>query len=451
MKAIILAAGQGKRMHSDLQKVMHPMLGKPIIQYVVEAALDAGAEDITVVVGRGGDDIKNGLARFKNLNFAVQDPPLGTGHAAQAGIGRIKDSDDVLILYGDMPLVTVEFLTELKNFYRAGSSEAVVSAVYRPDARDFGRVYDKNGDFIEIVEFKDMKPDSPPTDWVNPGIYLFKGEALKTGLSRMTNNNSQLEYYLTDVPKLLKDDGRVVKVFHTREDISAFTGINTHAQLAEATAHMRGRVNELHMAAGVRMLDPASAFIDSDTKIAPGAVLYPGCILEGKCEIESGAVIGPNTHMKDTVVGANARVRQSVTDNAKIGEGTEVGPFAYLRPGTVIGKNCRVGNFVEVKNSNLGDGTKMAHLAYIGDADVGSGVNYGCGAITVNYDGAKKHRTTINDGAFVGSNVNLIAPVEIGLGAFVAAGSTITDCVQADALGIARQRQTNKPGWRKRK
>ena len=452
MKAIILAAGQGKRMHSNLQKVMHPILGQTIIQYVVEAAKDAGSSDITVVIGRDGESIETELKRFgKNIKFAIQEPPLGTGHAVQAAISGINAGDDVLILYGDMPLVTPEFIGEMASFYRANSCDAVVSAVYRPDEHDFGRVYDQNGHFIEIVEARDMTSQSPHTDWANIGIYLIKGEALLSGLSRMTNNNSQKEYYLTDVPKILKEDGRIVKVFHTREDISTFAGINTQTQLAEAVAHMRKRVNELHMNNGVRMIDPINVFLDKTVTIAGGAVLYPGSILEGKCEIGAGAIIGPNTHMMDTIVGANARVRQSVTEGAKIGEGTEVGPFAYLRPGTVIGKNCKVGDFVEVKNAVLGDETKVSHLAYIGDADVGSGVNFGCGAITANYDGAKKHRTIIGNNAFIGSNSNLIAPVEVGDNAFVAAGSTITENLPADAFGIARSRQTVKLKWRKQK
>ena len=449
MKAIILAAGQGKRMHSKLQKVLHPILGKPIVQYAVEAAREAGVNDITVVVGQDGEDIKNEMKEL-TLNFAVQEQPLGTGHAVQSAISQVQDTDDVMILCGDMPLVTSEFLSEMIDFYRASSSDAVVAAVYRPDAQDFGRVYDKNGNFIEIVESKDMKPESPKTDWANTGIYLFKGDALRSGLSRLKNNNSQQEYYLTDVPKLLKEDNRPVRVFHTYEDISTFTGINTQIQLAEATAHMRKRINNQHMSQGVRMIDPATVFIDSTVKLSPGVVLYPGVILEGKCEAEENAVIGPNSHLTDTIVSANAKVRQSVTSGAKIGESTEVGPFAYLRPGTVIGKSCRVGNFVEIKNATLGDKTKMAHLAYIGDADVGSGVNYSCGAITANYDGKNKHRTIIGNNAFIGSNANLVAPVEVGENAMVAAGSTITDNIPVDSLGIARQRQTVKLNWRKK-
>lgn len=448
MKAIILAAGQGTRMKSDLAKVMHPILGKPVVRYVVEAARDAGCAEITVVVGKDGEEIKKGLAGIGGLTFAVQEKQLGTGDAVRAGKDGIQPGDDVLILCGDMPLITAEFIREMAAAEK--NADAVVAACFLPDAGDFGRVYDNGGDFLEIVEARDLTAAHSHTDWANTGIYLFKGEGLLRGLlagHTLKNNNAQREYYLTDVPKIMSQAGARVRVFHSRADMSVFTGINTQAQLAEAVGFMRARVNARHMAAGVRMLDPASAFIDAAAKIARGVVIYPGVILEGACEIGENAVLGPNSHLTATIVGANAAVRNSVANSAKIGAHTEVGPFAYLRPGAVIGEKCRVGNFVEVKNATLGNGTKMAHLAYIGDADVGSGVNYSCGAITANYDGAKKHRTKIGDNAFIGSNVNLIAPVEIGENGFVAAGSTITDDLPPCALGIARERQCTKLNW----
>jgi bifunctional UDP-N-acetylglucosamine pyrophosphorylase/glucosamine-1-phosphate N-acetyltransferase len=413
-KAIILAAGKGKRMKSDLQKVMHSILGKPIVQYVAEAAKNAGFDDVTVVVGRDGECIKKGLTGCGELFFAVQDEPLGTGHAVLAGAARIRNDDDVIVLCGDMPLVTSAFITEMIAYGRDNPSEAIVAAVWREEIGDFGRVYDNDGDFIEIVEARDISAAHGSTNWANTGIYLFKGASLLFALGKMTNNNSQKEYYLTDVPKILSEADKNVHVFHSRADMSVFTGINTQNHLAEATAHMRARINARHMANGVRMLDPATTFIDDDVKISRGVKIYPGVILEGVCEIAKNATIGPNSHLTDTVVGENATVRQTVSNAAKIGENSEVGPFAYLRPNTVIGKNCRVGNFVEIKNASLGDNTKTAHLAYIGDAEVGTNVNFSCGAITANYDGKNKHRTTIGDNAFIGSNTNLIAPVTVG-------------------------------------
>ncbi|MCL1882236.1 MAG: bifunctional UDP-N-acetylglucosamine diphosphorylase/glucosamine-1-phosphate N-acetyltransferase GlmU [Defluviitaleaceae bacterium] len=449
MKAIILAAGEGKRMMSDIQKVMHTIMGKPIVRYVVEAAKDAGFEDITVVVGKNSAEIKAELADC-NVHFATQDEPLGTGHAVLAGSGRIESSDNVLVLCGDMPLVTGQFIRDLIKFSRDNFADTVVSAVYQPVPTDFGRVYDDNGYFIEIVEARDIK-NHPHTDWANAGIYLFNGASLLHALGKLSNNNSQKEYYLTDAPKILSEAGKSVQVYHSRADLSVFTGINTQSHLAEATWHMHKRINERHMQNGVRIIDPASVFIGDSVKISCGVLVYPNVILEGSCEILENAVIGPGSHLTDTFVGAGAHVRQSVADSAKIGAGCEVGPFAFLRPNTVLGENCRVGNFVEVKNANLGDDTKAAHLAYIGDADIGKNVNFSCGAITANYDGEKKHRTVIGDNAFIGSNANLIAPVEIGENCLVAAGSTITDNLPPCALGIARERQCVKLGWVEKK
>jgi bifunctional UDP-N-acetylglucosamine pyrophosphorylase/glucosamine-1-phosphate N-acetyltransferase len=319
-----------------------------------------------------------------------------------------------------------------------------VAAVYQPEPCDFGRVYDDNSYFIQIVEARDIKPSHGQTDWANTGIYMFKGAELLVALGKLTNNNSQNEYYLTDAPKIISENDKLVQVFHSRESMSVFTGINTQIHLAEATAHMRARVNERHMLGGVRMLAPESVFIDSTVEITRGVTIYPNVILEGSCKIGENAVVGMNSHLTNVSLGAGAVIRQSVATDAKIGANTEVGPFAYLRPGTVIGEKCRIGNFVEVKNANLANGVKMAHLAYIGDADVGENVNYSCGAITANYDGTNKHRTKIGDNAFIGSNANLVAPVEIGADSFVAAGSTITDSLPPCALGIARERQCTK-------
>jgi len=445
MKAIILAAGHGTRMRSSTQKVMHPILGKPIVAYVADACKNAGISDITLVVGSESDDIRAALPGY---NYATQTTQLGTGHAVQAAAGYIQPNDDVLIIYGDMPLVTAGFIQEFVSFYYANNCAGAVAALYWPDSKDFGRVYaDENGLFEAIIEARDLKPENPNTDWTNTGINIFKGSALLQGLSQMTNSNSQGEFYLTDVPKILRDAGQAVYVFCTKEGVSTFTGINTQAQLAEAARHMRDRINLRHMENGVRVLDPATTYMDETVEIAQDVIIYPGCILEGTCKIDEGAVIGPYTHMCDTIVGKATTVRQSVLTDAKLGDNTTVGPFAYLRPGAVIGNNCRIGNFVEVKNANIGDKTAMAHLAYIGDADVGSNVNYSCGAITANYDGKNKHRTVIADGAFIGCNANLVAPVEIGEGALVAAGSTITDALPEYSLGVARARQVNKVDW----
>lgn len=451
MKAIVLAAGQSRRLRSSLSKVMQPILGKTVVQYVVESAMFAGIDDITVIVGNGGDAIKAELSNvYPHLHFTIQDKQLGTGHAVMAGMGRVSDTDDVLVLCGDMPLVTSEFVAELVDFYKSTQAAAVIAAVHRPDLGSFGRVYtDENGMFREIIEYRDMKPDSADTEWANTGICIFNGGALRRGLSQVGNANNQNEYYLTDVPKIMRDEGLAVRVFESYAGMSVFTGISTQIDLAEATAHMQDRINAQHMLNGVRMIDPTSVYIDSTVEIGPDVVLYPGVILEGGCNIAAGVVIGAHSHLKDTIVGEGAIVRQSVAINAIIGAGTEVGPFAYLRPEANIGDQCKVGSFVEIKKSTIGTKSKVPHLSYVGDTTVGSGVNIGCGVITANYDGKNKHNTIIEDDAFIGSNVNLIAPVTIGAGAVVAAGSTVTKNVTSCALCIARARQEEKPDWAK--
>jgi len=447
MKAIILAAGQGKRMKSRLHKLLHPILGREMIRYPLEACKAAGIEDITVVVSPNSEDVRTCLENY-GCTFAVQEEALGTGHAVMAGIGDIKDDDTVLILCGDMPLLTNEFLAEASEFFTRSGADGIVVAMQKSGNHDFGRVYDNDGIFVEIVEARDLTAAHGKTKWANTGVCVYKGYALKQGLGKLTNNNSQKEYYLTDVPKILTGDKKNIRVLHSGLDSSVFTGVNTQAQLAEAVKHIQKRTNDFHMENGVRMPDPATVYIDGGVTIAEDVVILPGVILEGSCTLETGVVIGPYSHLKDTVVKENASVRQSVADSAVIGANTSVGPFAYLRPGTIIGDGCRIGNFVEVKNSTIGNNVSMAHLAYIGDADVGSDVNFSCGAITCNYDGEKKHRTIIKDGAFIGSNVNLVAPVTVGESAFTAAGSTITKDVPPCALGIERNKQVNREGWR---
>jgi len=453
MKAIILAAGQGKRMRTNLQKVMHPILGKTIIQYVVEAALNAGIEDITVVISPTGGDIQTELTKiYPQLHFAIQETPLGTGHAVQAGVGRVQDDDDVLILYGDLPLITGEFFGEVLDFYNNSNSSAIVTAAYNPELDDFGRVYaDEDGAFEKIVEAKDADPSTPFSEWVNTGNFIFNGAALKYGLSKLDNKNSQGEYYLTDIPKILRDDGYAVNVYHSQADMTVFTGINTQVQLAEAVGHMQDRINERHMLGGVRMVDPFSTYIDDTVELSPGVVIYPNVILEGACKVAEDAIIGANSHLQNTVVGVGAHIRQSVLIGANIGAGADIGPFAYLRPDANIGNKSKIGSFVEVKKANVAENTKIPHLTYIGDADIGSGTNIGCGTITANYDGVNKFRTIIGDDVFVGSNVNLVAPVKIGNGAYLASGSTINKDVPEGTLAIARARQEVKTNWNRPK
>lgn len=433
MKAIILAAGQSKRMKSKLRKTLHPLCGKPVVTYIRDACKEAGITDITVVISQDDGAVKTVLP---DVRFAVQENPRGTGHAVQAAFatGGFADDDDILVLCGDMPLLSTSFIQALTEYYRKSKAACVVTTPSLPENRDFGHVYaDEADNFIENVEVRDLKPHHGKTDLRQAGCYLFNGAALAYGLSKMTDDNAQKEYYLTDVPKHIRESGKNVKVFRCDENPVIFTGINTQAQLANAAVYMRQRINAKHMENGVRMIDPATTYIDEGVEIGADAVIYPGVVLEGKCVIASDAKI----------------LAHSVLIDAKVGANSQIGPFAYLRPGTTIGANCRIGNFVEVKNATIGNKTNAAHHAYIGDADVGSGVNYSCGAITANYDGKNKSRTVIKDNAFIGSNAALIAPIEVGEWGYVAAGSTLNKDVPAETLAIARARQENKENWKK--
>ena len=431
MKAIILAAGEGKRMKSDLPKVLHTVAGKPMLHCVIDSCKEAGIDDIVVVVGKGGKEVQK--ATPSSVKFVWQDEQLGTGHAVLCAVEHIKHDDHIIILYGDTPLITSDLLKNLISFQQEREAHGVIVSTPVPDPTGYGRIITTPfGDFEGIVEQRDLSPQQEKIKSINPGVYMFTGRELLHGLAFVGNDNNQHEYYLTDVPKILKEHDFKVFVY-SDPDYLQFLGVNSQKQLAEAATAMRSRIIDKHFENGVIIIDPSTVYIDDDVEIEQGVTIHPGAILKGGCKIGKGTIIGPYTVAEDAVIGQDCRV----------------GPFAYLRPGTVIGDRCRVGDFVEIKNSTLGNDTNAAHLAYIGDAKLGDGVNFGCGAITVNYDGANKSLTEVEDGAFVGSNVNLVAPVKVRSGAFVAAGSTIVDDVPQDALAIARERQVNKENYKK--
>ena len=426
MRAIILAAGEGKRMKADSPKVLYPLAGKPMLHHVIDACLDAGIDDVTVVVGKFGEEVRK--ATPQPVHFAWQKKQLGTGHAVMCASDRIDPDDKMMILNGDGPLITPEFIKDLEAFHHETDSHGVVVAASVPDPEGYGRMITTPfGDFEAIIEQRDLHSAQTAMNNVNTGVYIFTGRELIYGLEHMDNDNSQNEYYLTDVPKILKEDGFKIAVYHS-SDYLKFLGVNSQKQLAEAVKVLRNRILETHFENGVTIIDPGTTYIDIDVEIESGVILHPGVILQSGCRIGKNTVIRPYT----------------VAEGAKIGVECLIGPFAYLRNGTVIGDRCRIGDFVEVKNTTIGSDTNASHLAYIGDAQVGDKVNFGCGAVTVNYDGKGKYKTVVEDNAFVGSNVNLIAPVTVGNGAFLAAGSTITNDVPADALSIARARQTDK-------
>lgn len=460
LKAIILAAGEGKRMKSNLPKVLHSIAGKPMLHCVIDACIKADIEDITVIVGNAGEEVQK--ATPYPVNFVWQNRQLGTGHAVLCAKEHISPDDTVVVLFADCPLITPEFLKTLSDFRDKEQANGVVVATRIPNPSGYGRVfttqkkYEKNEKyngkndefesiFESIIEERDLSPDQVSNNLINTGVYLSTGREILYGLERISDNNSQKEYYLTDVPQIIKEANFKVSVYY-ESDFTQFLGVNSQRQLAEANTVMRNRILDKHFENGVVITDPLSTYIDIDVEIEAGAVLLPGTMLHGNCKIGKEAIIGPYTQMTDSVIGTRTAVRHSVLEEAVIGDDCQVGPYTYLRKGTVVGDRCRIGDFVEIKNSSFGNDSKASHLAYIGDAKIGDNVNFGCGSITVNYDGKSKYFTVVEDEAFIGSNVNLIAPVTVQKGAFVAAGSTIVNDVPADALAIARQRQTNKEG-----
>ena len=450
LKAIVLAAGEGSRMKSKTPKVLHKILNKTMLDYVIDTAQGCGAESVCVVVGHKAEEVKAGIAHG-DVAFALQKEQKGTGHAAMMAADFIEDGKGMLILYGDTPLITSESLARLAETHRAeGNGVTVVSAIL-DDPAGYGRIVrDSAGDFLKIVEHKDASAGERGIKEINTGIYIFRGKALRESLQKLDNRNAQGEYYLTDcLEGILRDGGRVGVV--TAEDAGEFFGVNSRAQLAEAAGIMRERVNRRHMESGVTIIDPANTYIDPGVEIGMDTVILPGCVLEGDTAIGEDCEVGPHTCLTDMKIGNGVKIRQSTAVESEIGDGAVVGPFAYIRPGCHIGNRVKVGDFVEVKNSAIGDGTKIPHLSYVGDTDAGERINFGCGSIMVNYDGQIKHRTTIGDDVFVGCNVNLVAPVTVEKGAYIAAGSTITKDVPEDVLAVARARQQVIKGWKEKR
>ena len=425
--------------------ILTPMMGKPVVWYMVREMAQVGLNDITLV---GNLDCTKTIEELRILFKG--DYSLGKVNTIDEAFDGISDVQDVLVLYGDMPFLTTDTVKAVCEYHERHGKATIVTAVHHPGKHNYDRVFDNEGVLTKIIDSADTwLPErlKRKIEYANAGVYVFSGSELSLGVELLKSKDLLTDFNIASVPNVLRETGNNVLVCHLRKTLSEFKRVNSYAVLASATDKKRRIINGLHMAAGVRMIDPNTVYIDVDAEIEAGCIIYPSVILEGKCKIGRNTVLGPSTHLTNTAVGDGCTIRQSVAENVKIGNGTTVGPFAHLRAEADIGDGCRIGNFVEIKNAKLGKGVKMAHLAYIGDADVGADVNFSCGAITCNYDGKKKHRTTIEDGAFIGSNVNLLAPVTIGKNSFVAAGSTITDDVDENALAIARGRQTQKAGW----
>jgi len=442
LRALILAAGNSTRMKSKLTKVMHPILGKPMINYVADACKDAGCEEIVIVAGDNMAVLKEAVP---TASFAHQKERLGTGHAVMSAASFIGDDDTIFITYGDGPLIRAETIKQIIDSHESAKATATIVSCVFENPFGYGRVIRENSGFAKIVEQRDTNETEKLIKEINTGLACYNGKALKEALKELKNDNSQNEYYLTDVASILKDAGLAVDIYVGDTPLD-FYGINDRAQLAEAAAIIKERINKQLMLSGVSIWDPANTYIGPDVSIEQGTCILPNTIIEGVCKIGADCEIGPNTTIKDTTIGDSCTIINSVLNKAEVHNNVSVGPFAYLRPGAVLMDKVKIGDFVEVKNAVIGKGSKASHLAYIGDAEVGENVNFGCGAITVNYNGASKGKTIIKDNAFIGSNSNLVAPVTVEKGGYIGAGSTVTKTVPEGCLTIARARQENKEG-----
>lgn len=451
LDVILLAAGQGTRMRSALPKVLHPVGGRPMVAWSVRAAQALGARHIVVVTGHGAGQVEAAL-QAPGVGFARQDRQLGTGHAFLCGAQALPPGGDadVLVLYGDTPLLRPETLRELLAEHRASGSAFTILTGELPDATGYGRIIrDAHGNVERIVEEKAATPAERAVREFNSGVYLMDGRAPELA-RRITNDNAAGEYYLTDLLALYRAQGARVRA-HRLSDPDEVMGANDRPGLAQAEATLRERINLAHMRAGVTLQDPATTHIEDTVLLGRDVTVEPGVILRGQTRVGEGAVLGAYSVVEDSVLEGGVIVKpHSVLEGGRVGAGSHVGPFARLRPGTVLGEGVHIGNFVETKNAQLAPGVKAGHLAYLGDVTVGDETNIGAGTIVANFDGVNKHPTRIGAGVFVGSNSTLIAPRTIGDAAFVAAGSAVHEDVPEGALAIARGKQRNLAGWSRR-
>lgn len=444
--AIILAAGQGTRMKSKLYKVLHPVMGRPMVQHVMDQLEALDLEKVVTVVGCGAEKVKEQLGE-RSL-YALQEQQLGTGHAVQQTEALLANKKGTtLVVCGDTPLLTKETLAKLFDQHQKTNAKVTVLTTIMDDPSGYGRVIrNKAGDVEKIIEQKDATPDQRLITEINTGTYCFDNQFLFDALALVTNNNAQGEYYLPDVIEIAKMKDEKVTAYQT-SDSNETIGINDRVALAEAEKIMKQRINKQHMRNGVTIVDPDQTYITPSVEIAADVIIEPGTVIRGETRIGSQTIIGPNSEIEDCQIGEETKITHSVVHQSKIGSHVNIGPFAHIRPNSEINNEVKVGNFVEVKKSSIDIGSKVSHLSYIGDAEIQKGVNVGCGTITVNYDGENKYKTTIKDRAFIGCNSNLIAPLTIGRGAFVAAGSTINKDVPDEALSIARAKQMNKADY----
>lgn len=447
---VILAAGEGTRMKSKKPKVLHEACGEAMISWVVEMASSI-ADKIIIVVGFSADTVKDyvknrfpDLVEANKLVFVTQKEQLGTAHAVMQAKDEL-DSDFTIILNGDTPLIKAESLTAAIYQHKAKKSKVTVMTAEVKKPFGYGRIIKNNGLISKIVEEKDASVEEKKLNEVNSGFYIFDTKFLKNLDGKFTNDNKQNEFYLTDSIEIANNSGGGAESFLLENSKEMF-GVNSCEQLEKANRIMQRRINRRHMEKGVKFTDARTAYIQKDVEIGRDTIIGPNTVIQNGTSIGEDCQI-TNSRISNSTVGRGTNVENSVVLDSKIGNDTKIGPFAYIRPNSNIGNGNRIGDFVEIKNSNIADGTKVSHLTYVGDADVGRDVNFGCGSVVVNYDGKKKHRTIVGDNSFIGCNVNLISPVKVGANSFIAAGSTITEDVPENALAIARSRQTNKDDY----
>jgi bifunctional UDP-N-acetylglucosamine pyrophosphorylase / glucosamine-1-phosphate N-acetyltransferase len=448
---VILAAGQGTRMRSSVMKLLHPLCGRPIIEWPVAAARAAGASKVVVV---DGPDRRLAPALNGSATLAVQERPLGTADAVRSAMGEVGADETVVVLNGDAPLITPESLRALVETHAGSGAAATIATMVLADPSGYGRVVRAADGTVERVVETKASGDATEAELriqeVSTGMFAFEGAALAGALSEVRADNAQGEHYLPDVLAIMRAHDRIVGAYQLA-DPDELLGINDRVQLAEVAAVAQRQINERHMLAGVTIVNPGATVIDVDVTIGQDTVIAPFTSLHGATAIGRGSIIGPNSTLTDATVGDNSKVLHSYVTGAVIGDKVSVGPFAYLRPGTVLREGSKAGTFVEIKNSDVGRGTKVPHLSYIGDADIGEETNLGASTITANYDGYRKHRTTIGSRVKTSVDTTFVAPVSIGDDAYTAAGSVITTDVPPGALGVARSRQTNIDGYAERR
>jgi len=444
---IILAAGKGTRMKSELPKVLHPVCGKPMIHYPCDAAREAGSKTIVTVIGHGAEAVREKLQN-NDMAFVMQEEQLGTGHAVMVCEESVQDkSIPVVILCGDAPLIQATTISGLVSSHLDNKNSVTVLTADMKDPQGYGRIVKDGSEILKIVEEKDATDEEKRINEINSGVYCVEGEFLFKALESVGKDNAQGEYYLTDIIKIGREAGKKTgwsKITETSETM----GINSRKELATAGSLMRKRIADNLMAEGVSIIDPQCTYIDSTVKVGRDSVIYPQARLEGSTSIGESCIIESGTVIKDSHIKEEVHIKPyCVINEATLETGATIGPFAHLRPASVINEGGKVGNFVEIKKATIGDGSKVNHLSYIGDAQVGKGVNIGAGTITCNYDGYNKFKTIIEDKVFIGSGTNLVAPVTIGKGSIVGAGSTITKAVPQDALSLTRPEQRCVKGW----